>query len=139
MEAEKSPTKHVLIVDDDPTTRRLFGSLLSRAGLEVLYGKDGNEGREMARRLLPDLILLDYNMPIMNGVETADRLKSDPNPIVAKIPIALLTNEDLSIEDQKALKDMGVVDYMQKGLTNEEFVERVKKLLETVSKPVVAK
>ena len=131
MEIEKTLAKHILVVDDDPTTRRFFGSLLARAGFEVLYGKDGNDGREMAKRFRPDFILLDYNMPIMNGMETAQRLKADPDPTIAGIPIALLTNEDLSIEDQKALKEIGVADYMQKGLSNQDFVERVKKLVET--------
>ncbi|MEK7073491.1 MAG: response regulator [Patescibacteria group bacterium] len=126
--------KHILIVDDDPTTRRLFGSLLARAGFEVLYGKDGNEGREMARRLRPDLILLDLHMPVMDGMETADRLTHDPDPLVAHIPIVLLTSEDLSIEAQKAAKELGVVEYMQKGVSNEEFIERVKKILETTQK-----
>lgn len=131
--AEIAPT-HILIVDDDPTTRRLFGSLLARAGYEVLYGKDGNEGREMARRLRPDLILLDLHMPVMDGMETADRLTHDPDPLVAKIPIVLLTSEDLSIEAQKAAKELGVMEYMQKGVSNEEFIERVKKILETTQK-----
>lgn len=139
METEPSTVKHILVVDDDPTTRRFFGSLLARAGFEVLYAKDGNDGREMAKRLRPDFILLDYNMPIMNGVETAGRLKSDPDPAVAGIPIALLTNEDLSIEDQQALKDLGVVDYMQKGLSNQDFVERVKTLVEKAAKPAEVK
>ena len=135
METEASLLKHILVVDDDPTTRRFFGSLLARAGFEVLYAKDGNDGREMAKRLRPDLILLDYNMPIMNGVETAERIKGDPDPTIVSIPIALLTNEDLSIEDQRAIKDIGVVDYMQKGLSNEEFVARVKKLMISTTKP----
>ncbi len=126
---EKIPAKHILVVDDDPTTRRLFGSLLARAGYEVIYGKDGNDGREMARRFQPDLILLDLNMPVMDGWETANRLKNEPDSITKKIPIVFLSSEDLSIEAQKAAKEMGVVDYMQKGVSNEEFIERVKKVL----------
>ena len=131
--------KHILIVDDDPTTRRLFGALLSRAGFEVLYAKDGNDGRDMARRLRPDLILLDLNMPVMDGIETADRLKRDPDPATANIPIALLTSEDLSIEAQKAASELGVTDYMQKGLDNEEFIKRIKKILDAAQKPVIIK
>lgn len=121
--------KHVLVVDDDPTTRRLFGSLLGRAGFEVLYAKDGNEGFEMARRFLPDLILLDYNMPIMDGLEAAKRLKKDTNSLNKNTPIAFLTNEDISVEGQNAIKELGVNDYIQKGISNEEFIIRVKKIL----------
>lgn len=126
---EKYNMKHVLLVDNDPATRRLFGSLLGRAGFEVLYAKDGNEGREMARRFLPDLILLDYNMPIMDGLETAQRLKTEPGSPNIDTPIALLTNEDISMEGQKAIKELGIIDYIQKGVSNEEFIIRVKKIL----------
>lgn len=136
---ESSPTnetpKHILIADDDPTTRKLFGALLSRAGYEVWYAKDGNEGREMARRLQPDLLLLDLNMPIMDGWETADRLKSEKSSVNVNLPIVFLTNEDLSIEAQKAAKELGVEDYIQKGVSNEEFIERVKKVLDSSKKP----
>jgi CheY-like chemotaxis protein len=107
----------------------LFGALLARAGYEVLYAKDGNDGREMARRTLPDLILLDLNMPIMDGWETANRLKNEPDATTKNIPIAFLSSEDLSIEAQKAAKELGVVDYLQKGMSNEDFIARVKKIL----------
>ncbi|MDO8303929.1 MAG: response regulator [Sedimentisphaerales bacterium] len=128
METPKT-IKHVLIADDDPTTRMLFGSLLARAGYEVLYAKDGNDAREMARRLQPDLILLDLNMPIMDGMEVATRLKTEPKSVNINTPIAFLTNEDLGIEAQKMIKELGVADYIQKGVSNEEFIARVKKLL----------
>lgn len=135
---ETPAAKHILLVDDDPTTRRLFGSLLARAGFEVLYAKDGNEGREMAKRLKPDLILLDYNMPVMDGMEAADRLKTDPDPAIANIPVILLTSEDLSIEAQAGIKAMGVAAYMQKGVSNEEFIEQVKKNIDMSPKPAAA-
>lgn len=131
----KPPAKHILVVDDDPTTRMLFGSLLARAGYEVLYAKDGNDGREMARRTLPDLILLDLNMPIMDGWETADRLKNEPDATTTKIPIAFLSSEDLSIEAQKAAKELGVTDYLQKGMSNDAFIERVQKIIGASQKP----
>ncbi|MFA5024696.1 MAG: response regulator [Patescibacteria group bacterium] len=126
--------KHILLVDNDPATRKLFGALLARAGFEVLYAKDGGEGREVARRLQPDLILLDINMPVMDGWETADRLKSGSNSITANIPIAFLTNEDLSLEAQKNAKEFGVADYIQKGVSSEEFIERVEKLVNMPAK-----
>jgi len=83
----------------------------------------------MATRLQPDLILLDLNMPIMDGWEVATRLKTEPGSTAKNIPIAFLTNEDLSVEAQKAAKELGVADYIQKGASNEEFIERVKNLL----------
>lgn len=123
-------SKHILIIDNDAATRKLFGALLSRVGFEVLYAKDGNEGHELAKRIKPDLILLDINMPIMDGWETANKLKAGFDSSVVNIPIAFLTNEDLSVEDQNNAKKIGVVDYIQKGASNEEFIERVKKIIE---------
>jgi DNA-binding response OmpR family regulator len=123
-------SKHILIIDNDAATRKLFGALLSRVGFEVLYAKDGNEGHELAKRIKPDLILLDINMPIMDGWETANKLKSSFDSLVVNIPIAFLTNEDLSVEDQNNAKKIGVIDYIQKGASNDEFIERVKKIIE---------
>ena len=123
--------KHILIIDDDPTIRRLFGSLLDKAGYEVLYAKDGVEGREIARRLHPDLILLDINMPGTDGYKTANSIKKEPSSPAADIPIVFLTNADLPIETLNYMKEFGVTDYIHKGVSNEEFIERVKKILDT--------
>ncbi len=127
---DKATTKHILIVDDDPTSRRLFGSLLGSAGYEVIYAENGDLGREMARRFHPDLILLDINMPGSNGFKTADLIRNEPGSPAADIPIAFLTNSDLSIEAENWMKDVGVTNYIQKGVSNEEFVAEVKKFLE---------
>lgn len=127
-------SKHILIIDDDPISRRLFGSLLGRAGYEVMYAKNGEDGREMARRLHPDLILLDINMTGDDGYKTADRIKNEPNSPAADIPVVFLTNDDLPMEMLKWMKEFGVSDYIHKGVSNEEFIERVHKILGTVPK-----
>jgi len=131
---QKIKTKHILLIDDDETMRRLFGSLLGNAGYEVLYAKDGDEGREIARRLHPDLILLDISMPGPDGYKTADSIKNEANSPAADIPIVFLTNADLPIEMLKWMKEFGVTDYIHKGVSNEEFVERVKKILAATQK-----
>lgn len=127
---KESAVQHVLIVDDDPTTRRLFGSLLGSAGYEIIYAENGDLGREMARRFHPDLVLLDVNMPGTDGIKTADLIRNEPGSPAADVPIAFLTNSDLSLEAQVYMKEIGVTDYIQKGVSNEEFIERVKKILE---------
>jgi len=128
---KQEPTpKHILIIDDDPTSRRLFGSLLGSAGFEVIYAGNGDLGREMARRFIPDLVLLDINMPGSDGIKTADLIKNEPGSPAVNVPIAFLTNADLSLEAVNWMKGVGVTDYIQKGVSNEEFIVRVKKLLE---------
>ena len=131
-----SPRAHILIVDDDPVLRRLFGSILSNAGYDVLDAPDADQGQELAGRLQPDLILMDKNLPGMDGIKASVRLKKDQK--TAHIPIILLTNEDLSTETEKMMKEASIIDCIQKRVSNEEFVERIKKILDGAgAKPTV--
>jgi len=133
-------TRHILIIDNDPISRRLFGSLLARAGYEVLYAGDGNEGRETARRIHPNLILLDIHMPGGDdGFKTANRIKNEPSSPAADIPIVFLSNDDLPIEAQKWMEEFGVSDYIQKGINNNEFVQKVKKIFEAIDNKTLEK
>lgn len=116
---------HLLLVDDDPIMLQLYGGQFVRKGFEVLYAHDGAEGWEMARKLKPDLILLDYRMPGMDGMETAQHLKEDSEE-TKHIPILMLTSEDFSGDAVRALKEMGVEDYLHKGLPFTEIFARVK-------------
>lgn len=118
--------KHILIIDDDPLIQRLFGAKLSGAGFEVLYSQKGNAGREMARRFLPDLILLDIRLPDTDGMTIARRLKEEPR--TANLPVIFLTNEDFSIEAEKAVKETWIVDYIHKSIDLDEFIQRIKKI-----------
>ena len=68
---------HILITDDDEVMRRLFGSLLAKAGYEIIYAPDADQGRELARRFQPDLILMDKDMPGLDGLKAAERLNKE--------------------------------------------------------------
>jgi len=127
-----TPTKkvHILIIDDDETMRRLYGSLLGKAGYEVIYAPDADQGRELARRFQPDLILMDKQMPGTDGIKASSRLKEEA--ATAHIPIVLLTNEDLSIEAEKWMKEFSIIDYIQKGIDNDEFIKRIKKIFDII-------
>lgn len=118
---------HILIIDDDAAIRRLFGAKLASAGFEVLYAADGNEGRETARRFLPDLILLDIRMPESDGYVIADRLKHESR--TKDIPIVFLTNEDFSLEAAKGFKETWVIDYIHKSIPLNDFVKRIKEII----------
>lgn len=118
---------HVLLVDDDEIMRRLFGSKLARAGFEVIYAEDGNQGREMARRFQPDLILMDIDMPVLDGIKTTGMLKREPQ--TSHIPIIFLTNSDLSIEEVSAIKELGVTEYIPKAIEPSKFIDSVKTAL----------
>ena len=118
----------ILLVDDAPEVLRIFGGKLTEAGFEVLYAKDGNEGRETARRIKFDLILLDIRMPVMDGMDTLKRLKSEE--ITKNIPVIMLTSGDLSREAETALiNDLGAAAYIQKGAPFDVLVESINKAL----------
>lgn len=119
---------HILIIDDDEAMRRLYGSLLAKAGYEILYSPDAIQGRELARRFQPELVLMDIDMPGEDGIKASSRLRNETE--TAHIPIALLTNADLSIEAEKWMKEIAIEDYIQKGVSNEDFIKRVKNILE---------
>ena len=120
----------ILLVDDEPEILRIFGGKLTEAGFEVLYAHDGSEGREIARRIKLDLILLDFRMPIMDGMETLGRLKSEE--ITKDIPVIMLTSEDLSMEAETAIiNDLGAESYIHKGESLDVLVESINKALES--------
>lgn len=119
---------HVLIIDDDEVMRRLYGSLVAKIGYEVIYSPDAIKGRELARRFNPDLILMDLEMPLEDGLTASSRLKEES--ITSHIPIVLLTNSDLSIEAEKWMKEISVDDYIQKGISNEDFSKRIKDIID---------
>lgn len=118
---------HVLLVDDDPDILRIVASKLSHAGYEVLSAHDGAEGRETARRLQPDLILLDIHMPILDGYKTLENMKRDKE--TRAIPVIFLTNEDLSIEAQKIWKEIGVEDYIPKSAETEVMLSTIARVM----------
>lgn len=119
--------KHILIVDDDPLMLRVFSGNFAKAGFEVLQAHDGNEGREMARRLKPDLILMDLRMPVMGGAEALTRMREEEE--TKNLPIAIFTNEDLSLEAESGLKQIGASACINKSAPFPQVLEEVKKLL----------
>lgn len=124
--------KHILFIDDDEWTRRVYGALLAAAGFKMLYAETVNEGREMARRIRPHLIIIDALMEtdkvLGSGIELAQILKREQE--TSDIPVVILTSSDFSIEVEKAVKDLGIADYMHKGINHNEFVRRIKKAFE---------
>ncbi len=118
---------HVLLADDDQLMREIVGGKLSKSGFEIIYATDGNEARDMARRLLPQLILLDYRMPIFDGLTTAKYLKSEA--VTKDIPVILLTNEDLSVEGQKMWSEHGLDGYIHKSWDYPDVLAKIHEVL----------
>lgn len=120
--------KRVLVVDDDPALREIFGEKLSIAGYLVSYAKNGYEAYDMARSTKPDFILLDVMMPEMDGPATLDKLKSDPE--CKGIPVVFLTSIEDRPEDVKAAKEVGALDYWNKAADFTELIEKITAIID---------
>ena len=100
MTESKSGAKTVLIVEDNELNMKLFHDLLDAHGYKTLQTKDGMEALEIARNHRPDLILMDIQLPIIDGYTATRKIKGDP--AMRSIPIIAVTSYALSGEEKKA-------------------------------------
>jgi len=119
------PMKAALI-EDNENNRYLLRLLLEHAGFEVVVANDGRTGVEMARRESPDVILLDIQMPEMDGYEVAAALKGDP--ALARIPIVGVSSFAMPGDREKAMRS-GFAGYIEKPVDPERFAQSVTKIL----------
>ncbi|WP_188149938.1 response regulator, partial [Teredinibacter waterburyi] len=89
MKTLQDDTRLILIVDDSPDTLGMLNDALENTGMTTLVALDGNQAITIAQKLTPDVILLDAIMPIIDGFETCEKLKS--NPALRNIPVIFMT------------------------------------------------
>ena len=116
----------VLIVEDDELNRDSLRRLLRRRGFEIELAVDGQEGVDVARAELPDLILMDMSLPIIDGWEATRRLKAEP--ATRKIPIIALTAHALTSDRDRALT-AGCDDYDSKPIDLDRLLPKINALL----------
>ncbi len=113
----------VLVVDDNPTNLSVLVNLLRDVGLRVLVATDGESAIEQTEYVKPDLILLDVMMPGIDGFETCQRLKTNPETV--KIPIIFMTALSETVDKVRGLS-LGAVDYVTKPFEHEEVLVRIR-------------
>ena len=118
--------KTALIVEDDERNRRLFRDLLRFRGFEVLEAGNGKEGVDAARAKRPDLILMDIQMPVMDGLEAIGILKADPG--TRGIPVLAVTSYAMKDEEER-IRAAGCDGYISKPVDTREFLEKVSRYL----------
>src|SRR4051794_14234033 len=131
---ERSPMSHVLVVDDDPVIADLVAFRLGRLGLQVSVESDGEAGLAAARTLHPDLVVLDWMMPRMNGLEVCQALRSDADPELARTPVLLLTAKAQEPDLERGFA-AGATDFVAKPFSTRELVSRVTAALPPGSVP----
>jgi adenylate cyclase len=115
-----SPT--ILVVDDRPESVQMISDLLAVDGYQVLTAYTGQEALDSIHRRLPDMVLLDLNMPMMNGYEVCERLKADPT--TADIPVLMLTAWADPDHRVRGLQ-LGAADYLVKPFDYRELLARI--------------
>jgi two-component system KDP operon response regulator KdpE len=116
-------SSRILVVDDDPQIRRVLRAALIAQGYEPIDARNGEEGLERLREESPDLVVLDVNMPRMNGLQTCRAIRAQ-----SEIPIIMLTVRDAESDKIEAL-DAGADDYLTKPFSSPELMARIRAAL----------
>ena len=119
-------TKRILVVEDQEDNRRILRDLLTSVGYEVIEAVTGSEGVRLAYAHRPDLILMDIQLPELDGHEATQRIKADPE--LRPIPIVVVTSYALSGDEAKALA-AGADAYVTKPFSPRELLAKVRELL----------
>jgi DNA-binding response OmpR family regulator len=122
-----TPTAHILVVEDEVKLARFIELELSYEGYQVSLAHDGFTGLTTARDAKPDLIILDWMLPGLSGLEVCRRLRTTGD----KVPVVLLTAKD-EVSDRVAGLDAGADDYVVKPFSIEELLARVRAHLRRV-------
>lgn len=118
--------RRILVAEDDPDVRELLVTRLSIAGYAVTTARDGAEALSLMRDVSPAAVILDLNMPRMDGFEVLSAMQLDPR--AAKLPVMVLTARN-SPGDVKRVLELGARDYLSKPFSDQQMLARVSRLL----------
>ncbi|MGB4676977.1 MAG: response regulator, partial [Aggregatilineales bacterium] len=118
----------ILVIDDDTSLLQMMSLMLKQAGHEPILANDGHKGIEIARRLHPDIAVVDIMMPDITGHEVCRILREDPE--TSDIPLLVLTALN-QVDQREAAAESGADDFVNKPVTRDDLVGRVEVLLRT--------
>ena len=119
-------SKQILVVEDQEDNRRILRDLLTSAGFDLVEATTGEEGVTLAETHHPDLILMDIQLPGLDGYETTRRIKA--NPALHQIPIIAVTSYALSGDEVKA-RQAGCDGYVTKPFSPRALLAKVREYL----------
>jgi CheY-like chemotaxis protein len=120
-------SKSILIVDDEGDVRFVLGAILNFDGYHVLEAANGEEAIEMARRHLPDLVIMDVHMPRMDGLRATEILRADER--TRGIPVVALTGEPLDEPDRAARANAVFHSRLWKPLVPQHLKEHIRAII----------
>jgi two-component system cell cycle response regulator DivK len=119
--------RRILIVEDTEDNRRIMRDLLSNAGFDIIEAHDGQAAIAAASNHVPDLILMDIQLPVLNGYEAIRRIKADPK--LQAIPIVAVTSYALA-GDKESARAAGCDRYVAKPFSPRQLLATIRELLE---------
>ena len=123
----EEPIATVLLVEDNEDNQFVYRTILEHFNYRVIVAGDGEEGVRQAREVIPDVILMDVSIPVIDGLEATRILKADPS--TAAIPIVALTAHALA-EDRRRASEAGCDSYLSKPAEPKKVLAEVKRMLE---------
>ncbi len=119
-------SKRILVVEDQPDNRQIIRDMLVDTGYEIVEAENGQEALAAIAKERPDLILMDIQLPVMDGYAATRHIKKDP--ALKSIPIIAVTSYALSGEEKKA-REAGCDDYVPKPFSPRQLLARVRHYL----------
>jgi two-component system, cell cycle response regulator DivK len=118
--------KRILVVEDQDDNRRIMRDLLTSAGFDLIEATNGEEGVQLAEKERPDLILMDIQMPVLDGYAATRRIKAVAG--LQDIPIIVVTSYALSGDDEKA-REAGADGYVAKPFSPRQLLTKIREFL----------
>jgi two-component system, cell cycle response regulator DivK len=119
-------TKRILVVEDQADNLQILRDLLTSEGYQIIEAQDGEEGVRAAAAERPDLILMDIQLPLLDGYEATRRIKADP--ALRAIPIIVVTSYSLSGDEAKA-RAAGCDDFVPKPYSRRQLMAKIREYL----------
>lgn len=119
-------SKKILVVEDQEDNRQILRDLLASAGFDMVEAENGEAGVQAAADEKPDLILMDIQLPVMDGYEATRRIKADP--ALKSIPVIVVTSYALSGDEEKA-RAAGCDGYVTKPYSPRQLLAKVREYL----------
>jgi twitching motility two-component system response regulator PilH len=116
----------ILVVDDSPTEIHIFRKILEKQGYDIVVAKDGQEGVQIATEVLPNLVIMDVVMPVLNGFQATRQLKN--NDKTADIPVIMVTTKDQQTDINWGMRQ-GANEYLVKPVAPAELLNKIRALL----------
>lgn len=116
----------ILIVDDSLMMHRIIGQILKSDGHKVLKADNGKKGFEMTKTCKPDAVIMDVEMPIMDGIESTKLIKADPE--TSNIPVIIMTSL-ASEDDMEHCKEAGANGFLNKPISKDDLLKAVREMI----------